>query len=195
MPLTQGGGYVSRALLRQMLAHGTIALLLAYTVFYLHAREMTGASRYLAAAWAFACGFALSHIIHEWGHFLGAVTSRSALTIKPRIHPLFFDFDYPANRQQQFLSLSIGGLLGNIALLVALLLMNTQHSLVLTALLAAVTGQLVYVLILELPVSLGVLAGQKPLEVLAAHFGQGRPLFVRATAGGAVAAAVVLLLF
>ena len=102
---------------RQGLAHGALALLLVCSLLYLHAAETTGSkgvALYLAAAWAFICGLALSHIIHEWGHFLGAVTSRSTLTIKPRVHPLFFDFDYLANRPSQFLALSLGGLLGTL---------------------------------------------------------------------------------
>ncbi|MEE4147092.1 MAG: hypothetical protein V2I26_19970 [Halieaceae bacterium] len=181
---------------RQALAHGALALLLACSLVYLHSAETAGASGaafYLAGAWAFLCGLALSHIVHEWGHFLGAVVARSALTIKPRVHPLFFDFDYLANRPPQFLALSLGGLLGNLVLLAALLATGA-HSLVLTGLLAAVIGQFVYVLVLELPVSLGVMAGRDPLETLATHFGQGRPLFLRATLAGIAAAVLVFLL-
>ncbi len=181
---------------RQGLAHGALALLLVCSVLYLHAAETAGSegvTLYLAAAWAFICGLALSHIIHEWGHFLGAVTSRSTLTIKPRVHPLFFDFDYLANRPSQFLALSLGGLLGNLVLILALLATGA-HSLVLTGLLAAVIGQFVYVLVLELPVSLGIMAGREPLETLSTHFAQGRPLFVRATLAG-IATAVLVFLF
>lgn len=184
-------------MVRQGLAHGALALLLVCSLFYLHAAEMAGSrgpTLYLAAAWAFLCGLALSHIIHEWGHFLGALTFRSRLTIKPRVHPLFFDFDYLANRPAQFLALSLGGLLGNLALLLVLL-GTGDHSLVLTSLLAAVIGQFAYVLVLELPVSLGVMAGRDPLEMLGTHFAQGRPLFLRATLAGIAAAVLVFLLY
>jgi len=182
---------------RQGLAHGALALLLVCSLIYLHATEMAGSrgpTLYLAAAWAFLCGLALSHIIHEWGHFLGALTFRSRLTIKPRVHPLFFDFDYLANRPAQFLALSLGGLLGNLALLLVLL-GTGDHSLVLTSLLAAVIGQFAYVLVLELPVSLGVLGGRAPLELLGTPFAQGRPLFLRATLAGVTAAVLVFLLY
>jgi hypothetical protein len=181
---------------RQGLAHGALALLLVCSLLYLHDAEMAGMAGpaiYLAAAWAFLCGLALSHITHEWGHFLGARTFRSRLTIKPRVHPLFFDFDYLANRPPQFLALSLGGLLGNLALMLVLLVTG-DHSLVLTSLLAAVIGQFVYVLVLELPVSLGVMAGRDPLEVLGTHFAQGRPLFLRATLAGITTAVLVFLL-
>ena len=184
-------------MVRQGLAHGALALLLVCSLIYLHATEMAGSrgpTLYLAAAWAFLCGLALSHIIHEWGHFLGALTFRSRLTVKPRVHPLFFDFDYLANRPAQFLALSLGGLLGNLALLLVLL-GTGDHSLVLTSLLAAVIGQFAYVLVLELPVSLGVMAGRDPLEMLGTHFAQGRPLFLRATLAGVTAAVLVFLLY
>ena len=184
---------------RQGLAHGGVALLLVWSLLYLNAAEhagSAGAALYLAAAWAFLCGLALSHIIHEGGHFLGALAFRSALTTKPRIHPLFFDFDYLANRPQQFLALSLGGLLGNLVLMLFLLALPAgAHTLVLTSLLAAVIGQFVYVLVLELPVSLGVMAGREPLETLGSHFAQGGPLFLRATLAGVAAAVLVFLLY
>ena len=184
-------------MVRQGLAHGALALLLVCSLLYLHAAETAGSKGtaiYLAAAWAFLCGLALSHIVHEWGHFLGAVASRSRLTSKPRVHPLCFDFDYLANRPPQFLALSLGGLLGNLALMLVLLATG-DHSLVLTSLLAAVIGQFVYVLVLELPLSLGVMPGRDPVEVLGTHFGKGRPLFLRATVAGITAAVLVFLLY
>ena len=48
-----------------------------------------------------------------------------------------------------------------------------------------------FVLILELPVSIGVWRGGQPLAVLTAHFGQGGPLFLRAFAFGLATAFVV----
>jgi hypothetical protein len=62
-----------------------------------------------------------------------------------------------------------------------------------TGLLAAVAGQLVFVLVLELPVSLGVRAGGDPLQTLASHFGRGLPLFLWAGIAFLVTVALVLL--
>ena len=185
------------SLARQALAHGGVALLLVYTVALADSWEKTGGAGvvalYLAAAWAFLAGLGLSHILHEWCHFFGAVLARSAVTLKPAVHPLFFDYDFPAHTPRQFLCLSVGGLLGNVLLLCLLLLCVAPTTLVLTSLLAAVAGQLVFVLMLELPVSLGVLAGKAPLASLTDHFGQGGPLFLRAAIGGAATAALVFL--
>lgn len=182
------------SLLRQALAHGGVCLLLISTLWVLESSqgpEEPAIAGYLAATWAFLSGMALSHIIHEWGHFAGALISGSSLTIKPAAHPLFFDFDYELNKPRQFLFMSGGGLLGNILLLLTLLLLVKPASLVTTSLLAAVVGQLVYVLILEFPVSFGVMTGGAPLAVLTNHFNQGGPLFIRATLGALAAAAAV----
>ena len=183
------------SLATQALVHGGIALLLAALLIGADSGASTGVTAYLVAAWAFLTGLALSHIVHEWCHFLGARTARSALTLKPRIHPLFFDYDFAQNTPAQFLCLSIGGLLGNLMLLCIALLCAGSQSPVMTAFLAAVAGQFVFVLILELPVSIAVMAGRDPLQALQQHFGQGGPLFLRAGIGGLATAALVFLLW
>jgi hypothetical protein len=185
-------------LLPQALAHGAVFTLLVSVLIWLQGQEVSGLAgpvKYLAAAWAFLSGMALSHIVHEWGHFVGAVITGSRLTIKPKIFPLFFDFDYVSNSSRQFLCMSLGGLVGNFVLLIFLALWVVPQTLVLTSVLAAVLGQLVYVLILELPISLGILAGREPLATLTEHFGQGGPLFLRATIAGVGAAALIFLVY
>ncbi len=178
----------------QAMAHGGIALLLAALLLAAQSWTGTGPAAYLLVTWAFLTGLALSHIVHEWCHFLGATAARSALTLKPRLHPLFFDYDFAQNTRAQFLCLSIGGLLGNVLLLSLALLFAGSRSPLMTAFLAAVAGQFVFVLMLELPVSIGVMAGRDPLRTLEQHFGQGGPLFLRAGSGGLATAALVFLL-
>ncbi len=187
----------AKPLVQQALAHGAIAAILVGSVTLASAwvpSSHGGMGLYAAAAWAFLCGLGLSHIIHEWCHYAGAALARSTIILKPVIHPLFFDFDFPANTPRQFLCLSLGGLVGNFLLLGILVVYAPAHDLVMTSLLAAVLGQLVFVLLLELPVSLEVLAGKDPLQALTDHFGQGGPLFLRAGIGGVVTSALVFLL-
>lgn len=185
-------------LLPQAMAHGGVFALLVGILIWLQGQEVSGLAgllKYLAVGWAFLSGLALSHITHEWGHFAGALLTGSRFTIKPRIFPLFFDFDYVSNSSRQFLCMSLGGLVGNVLPLAVLAALWVEpQTLVLTGVLAAVLGQLVFVLILELPVSLGTLAGREPLATLTAHFGQGGPLFLRATVAAVGAAALVFLL-
>jgi hypothetical protein len=184
-------------LARQALAHGAVFALLVFGAIFLADREQAGsagASLYFAGSLAFLIGLALSHILHEWGHFLGATLGGARLTVRRKISPLFFDFEFPANTPGQFLLMSVGGLSGNLLLLSYLSLCIDLPGLVLTAIRAAVLGQLVFVVILELPVSLRVLAGQEPLEALTEHFSQGAPLFLRALLAGVATAALVILL-
>lgn len=181
-------------MLKQALAHGGVAALLIALLASAASLPAGGVAGSVAVAWAFLTGLALSHIIHEWCHFFGARLAGSTLSLKPAVHPLFFDFDFAKNTPGQFLCLSIGGLLGNIVLLSVALVLAGPQSPVMTGFLAAVAGQFVFVLMLELPVSLGVMAGRDPLQSLEQHFGQGGPLFLRAGIGGVATATLVFLL-
>ena len=188
----------NKALLRQALTHGSVVMALTASLIaansWPHALT-SDIGRYAIAAWAFLCGLAFSHIIHEWCHYAGARLAKSTLTLKPRVHPLFFDFDLEANTSRQFLCLSLGGLTGNLLLLALLIFYNAPGSIVSISLLAAVLGQLVFVLLLELPVSVEVITGKEPLAALTAHFRQGGPLFLRAALGGVITAVLVFLLY
>lgn len=137
-------------------------------------------------------GIILSHLIHEWGHFLGAVLSRSTYTLKKKISPLFFDFDYVKNNPRQYLWMSVGGPLGNVLLISITLLLLPIENTGQQWLLATLLGKLVYVLVLEGPVSLGILVGKNPLEVLGKHFGQGTPLFQRSFLAGIITGLLVV---
>jgi hypothetical protein len=189
---------ITNPLSRHVLAHGIVALFLVCTLALTEAWEQTGSNDYLsfmAAVWAFLCGFGLSHIIHEWCHYAGARLARSVHTLKPQTHPLFFDFNLEANSPGQFLCLSLGGLVGNLLLLALLLSFPTTGSIVMTGLLASVVGQFVFVLMLELPISVEVIAGKVPLAAITDHFEQGAPLFLRAALGGVGAAVLVFLIY
>jgi hypothetical protein len=188
----------TKDLVRQALAHGSVVLLLACTLALVISWEQQaggGIARFVTAAWAVLCGLALSHIVHEWCHYAGAAIARSAVTVKSRVHPLFFDFEFPENTRLQFLCLSLGGLVGNFLLLALVVFYPATSSIALTGLLAAIVGQLVFVLMLELPVSLEVMTGKDPLEALTEHFSQGGPLFLRAAIGGVATATLVFLLY
>ncbi len=54
--------------------------------------------------------------LHEWGHFLGAVASRSAMQPAESLRKLFvFSFDSRSNSGRQFLAMSLGGWVGTAA--------------------------------------------------------------------------------
>jgi hypothetical protein len=184
-------------LLRQAAVHLGIFLLAGYGLVFL---DRWSANRdhdllfYLAALAAVAGALVITHIAHEWGHFLGARVSASRYTVKAAPAALFFDFDYLENRPRQWLWMSAGGPLGNMALILALFLALPLNTLVQQLVLATATGQFVFVLVLELPVSRGIQAGGAPLDVLTTHFGQGLALFQRALLCGLAAGIVMMLL-
>ena len=143
---------------------------------------------------AIASGIALSHLIHEWGHFVGAVITKSAYTIKENISPLFFDFDYLNNNKKQYLTLSAGGPIGNVLIILMTACYLPMDNLIRATFMATLIGQFIYVLFLESPISIGILKGKDPLETLANHFGQGKPLFVKCTLYGVIAGIICLVI-
>lgn len=186
----------SNHLIKQFLVHLAVAVLLITSVWFIdqsQASEQTTWTRLLSILWCIIVALALSHIVHEWCHFLGAAIARASVVIKRRVHPLFFDFDFPSNNSNQFLWLSLGGLAGNVLLLASLLSIHFNSSIVASSLLASALGQFVFVLVLELPVSLRVLAGETPLNALTAHFSQGAPLFAKALVLGITTGLIVAL--
>lgn len=178
-----------------LLSHGAVALLasaLWCTANQWATSSLLGSS--VVILLTVITGIVLSHVIHEWGHFFGALLSRSAYTLKKKISPLFFDFDYVKNNPRQYLWMSVGGPLGNVLLISITLLLLPIQSTGQQWLLATLLGKLVYVLVLEGPVSLGILAGKNPLEVLGKHFGQGKPLFQRSLLAGVASGLLVVAL-
>lgn len=173
----------ARWLLLHAITHASAFVLLLWAAF--HTTDIAGIVIALIA------GIACSHILHEWGHYLGARLSGALVTIKPKLSPLFFDFDYLKNNPRQFLWLSAGGPAGNLVLIGVTLLMLPLDNLVQQFFLATLIGKLVYVITLEGPVTIGILAGGKPLEVLGKHFGQGKPLFRRCMMLGAFSGLLV----
>ena len=97
-------------------------------------------------------GIAISHIFHEWSHFLGAVFSGANYTVKKKPAYLFFDFDYVDNSPKQFLWMSSGGILGNFVLVFLLWAAIPMDSAGRGMLLATAIAMTVYVAVLEAPV-------------------------------------------
>lgn len=173
-------------LLKQFAIHLTAALAAVLGLFYLYSWEQAGASPpllYLGCVVAMLLGGILSHLVHEWGHFIGVLLCRAHYTIKARPSPLFFDFDYAGASPRQYLWLSAGGPIGNVLLIVILCFLPMDSAIV-RSLCAASIALLAYVIVIELPISRGILAGRPPMDVLTTHFGQGKPLFRRAGIAG-----------
>lgn len=175
-----------RRLLKQAAYHlaaalGAIAIWAALDSWYL----LTGLpiATGLAVVAAVAAGMGLSHLAHEWGHFLGARLTGAASPVKDQPTFLMFDFDYTNNSADQFMSSSIAGSLGNWLLVLVVAGTIPLDSPGRTMLLATTVGMAVYVAVLEWPV---IALARRDRDALAAMTeGFGRPgLFTRATVVG-----------
>ena len=60
----------------------------------------------------FIAAYVSCYILHEWGHWAGAVSSGSRVKILPPNQPLLAGFDTTAHTARQFVWLSWGGVLG-----------------------------------------------------------------------------------
>ena len=95
-------------LILQILTHGAAAAGSLWILDLLLRWEQAGPG---ALALALAClgavlfGVLLSHLFHEWGHYLGALLGGAPITLKPRPAPLFFDVDYERVTSREFLLL------------------------------------------------------------------------------------------
>lgn len=134
-----------------------------------------------------AFGIAMAHILHEWSHFFGAYFSGAKYTVKEKPAFLFFDFDYDNNSRKQFLSMSIGGTVGNLIFLALILLCIPLDSAGRTMLLAVGIGMAVYVSVIEFPVIRLASGGKSAMESLIEHFGKGPGILNMATMYGILA--------
>jgi len=115
-----------------------------------------GATAIAAGALAAVCGF----VVHEWGHFLGAVLSGSDVRLPSSACSLFlFNFDPETNRPGQFIAMSSGGFLASAAMVAGFLAVLPLGALSGQVAMAFVGAGVAATLILELPPFVRVLRG------------------------------------
>ncbi|MFT7685630.1 MAG: hypothetical protein ACI9FB_000973 [Candidatus Azotimanducaceae bacterium] len=129
---------------------------------------------FLAIVVGLISGSYLARTFHEWGHFIGARVSKSRSPIV-RIpeEEFIFGFDMVRNSSSQFLSMSLGGPLGNLALIALVFFCIPLDSIGRAALFAMVVGKLVSVLVFEGPIILRSFQGGNPQEELDRQLGNG----------------------
>ena len=110
----------------------------------------------VAIAAAYIAGSVLSGIIHEYGHFSGAVLSGAPHKVlaKPARYFFMFNFDMKAGSQEQALSMSWGGVLASWLLVLVLLVLVPMDGWASAVLVATVLGNAVNASVFEVPVIL-----------------------------------------
>jgi len=110
----------------------------------------------VAVAAAYIAGTVLSGIIHEYGHYSGAVLSGAPHKVlkKPARYFFMFNFDMKAGSTRQALWMSWGGVLGSWLLVAALFLLLPMDGWATAALIATVLGNAVNASVFEVPIIL-----------------------------------------
>lgn len=144
----------------------------------------------VAVVAAVVAGMVLSHLAHEWSHFLGARWSGAASPVKAEPAFLMFDYDYENNTPRQFLYTSVGGSVGNWALVLLVALLIPIDSAGRAMLLATTVGMATFVATLEWPAIAHFRKNGDAMAALAEAFGKPG-VFKRATWVGVVVTLVL----
>ena len=107
---------------------------------------------------ALFAGVAISYLVHEWGHFTGArVAGAVSPVLKEPVSFFMFSFKHDLNSRKQFLSMSVGGPLGNWLLVLAVILLLPFETASQAMLLAATAAIAVSVSVFEVPIMIRVI--------------------------------------
>jgi hypothetical protein len=108
----------------------------------------------VSVAAAYIAGTVLSGIIHEYGHYSGAVLAGSPHKVleKPARYFFMFNFDMKEGTTRQALWMSWGGVLGSWLLVVGLFLLLPMDGWASAALIGTVLGNAVNASVFEVPV-------------------------------------------
>lgn len=159
----------------QRFAIRDVLLLLGFAALWWKAAPLTEGSGPAADLLGVLAGLALgagAYVIHEWGHLLGALATRSALEMPERLASVsLFSFDSKRNGRRQFLAMSFSGFaMTGVALLVVYGLLP-EGQLATRVARGAVLALTSLTVLVEFPLVLWALVRSDlpPVETLASH--------------------------
>jgi hypothetical protein len=122
----------------------------------------------LACVTGVVAGFALTTVLHEWFHWLGAAVSGGSYSIPANTGLFVFDWQFDQNSVQQFYVMSIAGSVGGIlaALLLGQAIETDAPGRV--AVIAGAVASVAFAAIIEWPVLIRTRASGNPLQELSA---------------------------
>lgn len=123
---------------------------------------------------AFAAGSIMAIIFHEWGHFAGArfAKSYSPMVRKPT-GTFIFGFNFAKNSRDQFISMSLGGPIGNWLLVALVFILVPMDSPGRVMLLAVTLANAISVCVFEIPILRKAMDGGDPETELNAGLANG----------------------
>ena len=102
---------LSNWVIRDILIVGVLSAALAALDAW-HGEAATWWTAVLTSLAGFITAYVTCYILHEWGHWAGAIASGASVRILPPSQPLLAGFDISAHSTRQFVWLSWGGVLG-----------------------------------------------------------------------------------
>jgi membrane-associated protease RseP (regulator of RpoE activity) len=102
----------------------------------------------------------VSFLVHEWGHLIGALLTRSKVYAPHGLFELFlFHFDGHQNNARQFIAMSIGGFIASGLMMIAVIAFAPLHSLDGKLALVFVAIGIIATVVLEFPTTWRVARG------------------------------------
>lgn len=103
----------------------------------------------------------IAYLLHEWGHLVGALLTRSVVHLPDGAlsSPFLFRFDTGRNTRHQFLVMSLGGFIASVLVVLALLMLLPLERLSGRLALGLIALGVLATLVLELPVAWRVYRG------------------------------------
>ncbi len=150
-----------------------------------------GIATLLAILSGAAAGFATTNFIHEWSHLLGAVVAGGRYKIPDKVGMFVYDWDFEANNNPQFFTMSIAGSVGGVISVIVLWQALDLSSAGQMAVIAGAIASFIFGAIIEWPVLLRTRRSGEPLVELS-KIDPG--VLLRATLGSGAGGLVTYLL-
>jgi hypothetical protein len=169
-----------------IVAISVLALWAAADTWYL--TTGLGLANFLSVSTAAVAGAVVSTLIHEWFHYAGAKFSAAQYRIPEKAGLFVYDWDFGANSEQQFYTMSYAGQLGSLLAVVLLVMLVPVDNSGRAMLIAAAIGSGVFGASIEWPVLKRTRISHNPLAELA----KITPEVFKRSLGIGVAAALII---
>ena len=112
-------------------------------------------------------GFVTVNMVHEWSHYLGALSTGARYSVAQRASLFIFDWDFEANSLAKFYVMSVAGTVGGAFAVLVLFSAVTPDNPGRAALLAGAVGTFALGSLIEWPVLVRTLRSGDPMSELA----------------------------
>ena len=123
-------------------------------------------AKILSVGAALVAGVVVSTLIHEWFHFIGAISAGASYSIPSKLGLFVFDYDFEKNSLNQFFSMSVGGQIGGLLAVILLFIFLPMDNSGRIMLVSAAIGSAVFAGFIEWPVIMRARISREPQQEL-----------------------------